>query len=260
MIKTSTNFLNRDSRGIMISQRPAEVKAVRSSRINPFISTISYKLPLGLPSIKNTVIHRKINKGEQHVSHPVKKHIRICNETKIKINDNITQSIQTPDDQTNHNCKLSREEIINLELPHQEVMKNNSVIKEIEPQPKNFCEDIDIDTQNLLNFMNNLDYEKYLKNLEIREALLLIKNKVEREAKEIQREEEVKIESKQGTEPEISFEKLVLPNISVPEIKKAEHDKEWDHSVSYGIKNRQKYLRSFQQLMKSRNWSLQTIY
>ena len=36
--------------------------------------------------------------------------------------------------------------------------------------------------KNIINYINKLDYDKYAKDMEIREALQLIKNKMEREA------------------------------------------------------------------------------
>ena len=38
------------------------------------------------------------------------------------------------------------------------------------------------DMKNIINYINKLDYDKYAKDMEIREALQLIKNKMEREA------------------------------------------------------------------------------
>ena len=40
------------------------------------------------------------------------------------------------------------------------------------------------DMKNIINYINKLDYDKYAKDMEIREALQLIKNKMEREAQD----------------------------------------------------------------------------
>jgi hypothetical protein len=52
-----------------------------------------------------------------------------------------------------------------------------------------------LDDDNLVNFMQNLDYDKYLKNQETREALFLLKNKIEKE-KEKEKEENLNEENK----------------------------------------------------------------
>jgi len=84
--------------------------------------------------------------------------------------------------------------------------------------------------ENLINFMENLDYDKYVKNQEIREALFLLKNKVDKEKVENPEEngkENLEEENKDNNFAEKIEETLVnLPPIDskVGQL----HDKDWD--------------------------------
>ena len=84
----------------------------------------------------------------------------------------------------------------------------------------------------LLKFAENLDYEKYMKDLEIREALNMIKYKVEEKDNDQnenqENNEEVKEEKKEEAVKEEESLKLPLINSSKP----LEHDQEWNGSVN----------------------------
>ena len=68
----------------------------------------------------------------------------------------------------------------NIELSKEREYNNqnnkNEVENRIHKSAKLDLSDIQ-DDENLVNFMENLDYDKYLKNQETREALFLLKNK-----------------------------------------------------------------------------------
>jgi len=67
---------------------------------------------------------------------------------------------------------------------------------------KEEAEDIDdAEGEKLIQFAQNLDYDKYVKDMEVREALYLIKNKIESG-----NENEFKVEKKEGDEEEMTDE------------------------------------------------------
>lgn len=80
--------------------------------------------------------------------------------------------------------------------------------------------------------MENLDYDKYVKNQEVREALFLLKNKVEKdkENEPINTEDKERKEDEEKKEENANEENIQLPpidsnyNKTVPSI----HEKEWD--------------------------------
>lgn len=93
----------------------------------------------------------------------------------------------------------------------------------------------DENDENLLKFMENLDYDKYVKNLEVREALYLLKNKVEKEKEKNEGEpnEDLNKANDINEKEEINPEKLAeeLQSSSLPPIENrnlAIHDKEWN--------------------------------
>ncbi len=98
------------------------------------------------------------------------------------------------------------------------------------------------EVDDLLNFAKNLDYERYIKNMEIREALYLIKNKVDGV------QEEFGVEKNKAKEENPEMEDVVVPQqkeerapsvapqqetqVSHPPGKQAHHDKDWDNNVN----------------------------
>ena len=54
---------------------------------------------------------------------------------------------------------------------------------------------------NILDYINDLDYEKYSKDMELREALQLIKNKMNKDKKE----DDEKEEEKEGEKEDLHF-------------------------------------------------------
>jgi hypothetical protein len=83
--------------------------------------------------------------------------------------------------------------------------------------------------ENLINFMTNLDYDKYVKNQEVREALFLLKNKVEKE-KDVQQIEENQNKENMSIKEE-DIEKNDEKEISLPPIDHRVnliHEKDWD--------------------------------
>jgi len=91
----------------------------------------------------------------------------------------------------------------------------------------------DKELDDLLNFAQNLDYEKYIKDLEIREALGIIKNKIENKIEDQNIDnngEEIKeLENKKNEK-----EELTLPPINNHNSKPLEHENDWNSSVKVG--------------------------
>jgi len=92
--------------------------------------------------------------------------------------------------------------------------------------------------ENLLKFMENLDYDKYVKNLEVREALYLLKNKVEKEKEKNEPNEKTddpdKANNGNNEKDENIAEKLaeeLQASSSLPPIENKNsiiHDKDWN--------------------------------
>lgn len=114
--------------------------------------------------------------------------------------------------------------------------------KIIENQQKESIKNIEFDLpemendENLINFMENLNFDKYLKNQEVREALFLLKNKVEKE-KENNPEEnkqqnyfnEEKEEENEENISQKNEENLNLPHIDPKgSLIGVIHEKGWD--------------------------------
>jgi len=90
--------------------------------------------------------------------------------------------------------------------------------------------------EKLLKFMENLDYDKYVKNLEVREALYLLKNKVEKEKEKnnvVEQNEELNKASvnneNENIYPEKLEEELQSPSLPIIENKNfVIHEKDWN--------------------------------
>jgi hypothetical protein len=270
-------FLLQDNmRGMIISQRPAEILAIKSSQLFPFVSRVKNSSPLGLPPIMNSIVF-PIKKQVNYVDMKNKEVIRklqtlkkyekeaITDEEKnVKIkyekardnsirqnatinklrkdlygdlvasNDEIKNSQKfglttnnffdksksesrkqaaLEDDvnmggnleinantskQDNYNYIPSATNNINVAITHNpansvDYASNSKRVNFNLPPLDDFDKDDNEDeVNNLLNFVNNLDYEKYAKDLEIREALYLIKNKVEKDKANCPNDEEIK--------------------------------------------------------------------
>jgi hypothetical protein len=100
------------------------------------------------------------------------------------------------------------------------------------------------EVQNLIEFMNNLDFEKYLKDLHIREALHLIKNKIEKqmELEEVHKDSSEKLQKdaeimnnkiSQNTNIDSITNTLDAngENLSKSTLPVLIHEKPWDNSV-----------------------------
>ena len=82
--------------------------------------------------------------------------------------------------------------------------------------------------------MENLDYDKYVKNLDVREALYLLKNKVEKENEKDDPQNNFDInknnleENKQEENSEKLLEDLKSSNLPPIDVKSLIHDKDWN--------------------------------
>jgi len=128
----------------------------------------------------------------------------------------------------------------NNENPDNSNHSNNSYNYVAEPsqrkQQMNFDASDEENDEKLLKFMENLDYDKYVKNLEVREALYLLKNKVEKEKEKNnvveQNEEPNKASVNNENEniyPEKLEEELQSPSLPIIENKNfVIHEKDWN--------------------------------
>ena len=132
----------------------------------------------------------------------------------------------------------------NFELKKEKENKDSNSITKKSP---NLDMDLNLDLnlsdieedENLINFMENLDYDKFVKNQEVREALYLLKNKVEKE-KENENENKENPDGNENNnnnnndqegEGEILGEKIEETLINLPPIENKGgiiHDKDWD--------------------------------
>ena len=85
------------------------------------------------------------------------------------------------------------------------------------------------DDENLVNFMENLDYDKYVKNQDVREALFLLKNKVDKEKVDNPEEENKSQIDAEENKSENYVEKNEENTVSLPPIDpRMIHEKDWD--------------------------------
>lgn len=313
---SSGGFLLHDNmRGLLISQRPAEILAFKNSQVSPFMSRVNNSSPLGLPPIRNTMIlpinnqvnyvdrknkeiirkletlkkyeknavtdEEKNNKikyekakiisnkqntainqmrkelygdlvtsSPKHENKNTKKfgltsigfydkknseaNLLPCLETNVNMGESIQNSQNNPNVQAE--LKISKQ---GNESQNRKVNFNLTLTDDLDKLEKDENEH---EINNLLNFVNNLDYEKYSKDLEIREALYLIKNKVE---KDRINEEECKLPENQDNinyEENKNYESATIPPIpqqnqngyNFPQDANM-HDKDWDNSVKNQI-------------------------
>lgn len=318
----SGSYLMQDNlRGMLISQRPNEIEAFKYSRINPFISRVTNKDPLGLPPIKRSVVYEHVKKPnyvEMKNKEIVKKIQNLKKLERTLIQDEEIhlktkqKKIKEKFDKQNTNINEIRKELYGInnenlnskstnnmlntasgfakgggndKIEGTNYLKLNSEYHDLNMPPivnknmkeeeevlkvahnkdqsniaskdndKNFIlnngspdvninldeEENEDEVKNLLKFVNNLDYEKYLKDLEIREALYLIKNKVEKEGpletndnlNNKESEENNQLIGSQFTNQEGEMgnnnENKKVNFQFAPSV--VSHDKEWDNSV-----------------------------
>ena len=74
-----------------------------------------------------------------------------------------------------------------MELTKEEVSEKNIITVDNDINDKNNVDDLleEGEIQNIVNYMSGLDYEKYSKDMEIKEALQLLKYKMEKQAEEM---------------------------------------------------------------------------
>lgn len=157
-----------------------------------------------------------------------------CNKDKEKDYEALNKEIQ--DLMNEYNKTYSNKDVKeNKENQSVNNNPNGELINKKESSPQKLdLSDINED-ENLIKFMENLDYDKYVKNMEVREALFLLKNKVEKE-----KDVEDRLEDKNNeNNPDKLVEELqdatdkAIPsasnNLPIIEAKQqAIHDKDWN--------------------------------
>ena len=247
----------------------------------PFISTVTTDLnPVGLPPIKSNFTDSKEEqklKKEESWAQKKNKGI-ISNIQKLKkIQKQVIEENNEKDElkrkkvketllKKNNEIEEIRKELYNIDskplnlnpdskFKEKEEAKDNDI--KFHPkyeQFKNRLEEVGSrEVDELVDFAKNLDFDKYLKDLEFKEAMNLIKIKAEEEAKEEENNKENALEEDNNineienhTEKENEKEKteLILPLINPPttNIKNKEenilvHDREWNVSLRLIIYN-----------------------
>jgi hypothetical protein len=168
----------------------------------------------------------------------------------VNLGDNIQAQPKTTRQENNAafksvNQNIQTENFSNLpETQTKKVNFNLPLVDDLEKLEKDENEQ---EINNLLNFVNNLDYEKYSKDLEIREALYLIKNKVEKdrvnnpseeECKNGENNENINYEENKNFET-ASQQQQNFSNAYNFNQDGMTHEKDWDNSV----KNKINYLK-----------------
>ena len=126
----------------------------------------------------------------------------------------------------------------NIELSKEREYNNqnnkNEVENRIHKSAKLDLSDIQ-DDENLVNFMENLDYDKYLKNQETREALFLLKNKIEKQKEnepEEKQEENLNEDNQNNSQRENysqKYEEEVEINLPLIDAKAIlQHERDWN--------------------------------
>ena len=176
-----TTFIQNDNlQSLAVIQRPHELLNKTKINTHPFISSVTTNLnPIGLPPIVNRQKIKKIKK-ESKIS---KKNKRVIeNLEKLKKIEKETEVEEKQQESEKFNKIKERRNIINDEInrlrakndkAHEKINNEENIHDLIEQVEQNKEE------KDLLYFMEGLNFEKYLKDLEIREALKLIKLKVE---------------------------------------------------------------------------------
>lgn len=183
------HFLQNDNmQGMAILQRPhEEAENSKKSKVSPFISSVTTDLnPVGLPPIRHQfgVIKKK---NESSVAIKNKRIIR--NIQILKKLEKETNQEEAEMDSTKYNKikEISLKKNQEIDKIRQETYgytsSTNKFNEEAKTNPRaNWAkkeEDQEENIEDLISFAEKLDFEKYLKDLEIREALRLIKNRVE---------------------------------------------------------------------------------
>jgi len=124
---------------------------------------------------------------------------------------------------TKKEIPMQKEEKAELKMPNVKKPKWAMTQEEAEHLSEEKIDD-------LLKFAENIDYEKHIQDIEIREALNLIKYKVENNDDQKPENENNQVEEKK--EKEKQEDSVILPIISGS--KPLEHDQEWNTSIKAG--------------------------
>ena len=241
----------------------SDIEYIKSKKIFSAPKTPEKLVP---PLINNYTLSEKKDTKEKNnenicITQPELKNIKVCvndvnnknNATNNKENDNINKvdkNIETVKEKEEKEEKEEIKEIKNIKAP----------LLEDDLEDKENIDDV-------ISYLNGLDYDKYCKDMEIREALTLLKHKMDKEkeeqktseekaqnkitieGKEQQKEEENKDKEKKEYETITNNNKTLLPEINnkLPEQNKVEIVDEEEEKRKEEIK---KYKRA-EQIAKS---------
>lgn len=302
-------------RGLIISQRPDEIKTTQKNRIMPFNSTFPIGNPTGYnPTTKPVTLYKNqpkklnqvVNRNQQLINKLVEakkiresltkndlvsmdsqikkrkkklastttafyKQKKLMEDIRKEVHDEVYKD-DAPQSQdkneklpnlgsTYQNKGSTEENLINnyfvnpikTESINENINKINSSQKPKWCLTKQEAEEMgDKEVDELINFAKTLDYQKYLKNIEIREALYLIKNKVEKDNEfgvdKIEEMEGVglKEENEMVGNPmekeirermQLAIENQMTKNPEKPQSKPVVHNQEWDTTKKLNLES-----------------------
>ena len=167
---------------------------------------------------------------------PEKRDVKVCLDEVV---DKKKEIIEDKKDEINTNNKINNEEVKKESDKEKEKEKDEEEKKEIkDPLLEEELEDKE-NIEDVISYLNGLDYDKYCKDMEIREALTLLKHKMDKEKEEqkiadekaqskvtiegVEKQED-KDKEKKEEENKDNSNKNLLPDISnkIPEQNKVE--------------------------------------
>ena len=159
-------------------------------KLKPIINKTSLKK-------KKLIDERKSDENVYEVK-PEVKEVKVTNEINYKNKNEIPEknndinNDKNNDININNNTNSDLKENIKDNVNKEKNKEENNKDIDIKDKKDPLLED-DLDTENIdevINYLNGLDYDKYCKDMEIREALTLLKNKMDKELEEKKIEEE----------------------------------------------------------------------
>ena len=166
--KKSLKEINKNNDNEEVSNKPLNLKTPQ--KLKPIINKSTL-------TAKNKLVEEKRNDNNICEIKPEKKEVNV-----IKQSDTNNQNKQKND--------IDNKEANNKDMENEKKEENKEEIKDIkDPLLEDDLEEHE-NIDDVINYLNGLDYDKYCKDMEIREALTLLKNKIDKEKEEKDKEEE----------------------------------------------------------------------
>ena len=191
------------------------------------------KTPKKLEPIKNNInINVNTLSDKKNITEETKViETDITNNKKDNLKPDINDIMPNTENSNDNNEKEKKDNIVNADIKKDNIEEEKDKIKD--PLLEDDLDDKE-NIEDVINFLNGLDYDKYCKDMEIREALTLLKHKMDQEQQEkknTEEKEKEEITDKQEKPKEeekniniINNNKTILPEINnkIPEQNKVE--------------------------------------